>query len=270
VIPIAFEKVTFKYEENPVITSLSLQIPEGVTSLTGPNGAGKSTFLLLASGRILPETGSVSLCGRDTKLLEANERERLCSLVFQNMEFETEEQLGSLLDFVCEHGFLGAQALTLQKEVIQTFGLSRLLSRRTQTLSKGEMQRAVMAFSLLYGSRLIAMDEPVFALEQHQKKNALGFLCEYSRSSGISVVYSAHELDLTRSYSDQVLLFFKEGSVMLGSAEELLRPPILEAAYHYPYALLHQKEELHRDSLVRIPTEREVWEKNQNKKNEEP
>lgn len=256
--PVAFQNVSFAYDTDPVLSNVSLEIPAGVTSLAGPNGSGKSTFFLLASGRLLPGSGVVLLEGRDTASLDEVEKNRLCSLVYQNMEFENEEPLGELLEFVFLNGFLDQKNREFLATVTKTFELGELLSRKTQNLSKGEMQRAVMAFSLLYGSRVVVMDEPVFALEDHQKRRALGFLSEYARSAGVSFLYSAHELDLTRDFCDRVLLFSKVGQPVLGTAAELLSRETLENAYQVPYALLHQKERLYRSSLLQQPTPREV------------
>lgn len=250
--PIVFRNVDFAYETDPVLSNLSLEVPAGVTSLTGPNGSGKSTFLLLASGRLLPGQGVVELEGTDTRNLNETEKNRLASLVYQNMEFENEEPLGELLELVTSQGFLTEDPQHLRTELISTFELEGLLRRPTQALSKGEMQRAVMVFSLLYGSRIVVMDEPVFALEDAQKRRALGFLSEYARSSGRSFLYSAHELDLTRDFCDRVLLFSKVAAPRLGTVEQILTREVLEEAYQYPYVLLHQKERLYRSTLAQV------------------
>jgi len=259
--PVEFHHVSFSYESQPVFTDLSISLPSGVTSLTGPNGAGKTTFLLLASGRLMPNEGQVVLEGQDTQNLDEVEKNRLCSLVYQNMEFETEEPLGELLGFVFANGFLPPSEKAFVKNVISAFELDALQTRKTQTLSKGEMQRAVMAFSLLYGSRVVVMDEPVFALEEEQKRRALGFLSEYARSAGVSFLFSAHELDLTRDYADHVLLFSKEAPPRLGTADEIMTRESLEQAYQVPFALLHQRERLHRTNLLNLPSPREVLER---------
>ncbi len=248
--PVLFENVSFAYDTDPVFSELSIGLPPGVISLMGPNGVGKSTFLLLASGRLLPGKGKVLLEGKDTATLDEREKNRLCSLVYQNMEFENEEPLGELLDFVFSQGFLDQKNDTFLRSVTANFELDGLLTRKTQALSKGEMQRAVMAFSLLYGSRVVVMDEPVFALEDQQKRRALGFLTEYARTSGVSFLYSAHEMDLTRDYSDQVLLFAKERPPIMGTEKEILTREVLEEAYQVPYILLHQKERLFRSTLL--------------------
>lgn len=111
------------------------------------------------------------------------------------------------------------------------------------------MQRAVLAFALLYGSRVLVLDEPVFALEEGQKRRTLELVRRRALATGGTVLYSAHELELTRDHSDQVLLFDKTGRVQLGPPDEMLTRERLEAAYEVPYALLHQKEQLYRSML---------------------
>lgn len=247
--PVELETVSFAYEESPVFQGLTLGLPAGVTSFAGPNGTGKSTLMLLASGRLLPTEGVVKLHGVDTRTLDEEGRNRLASVVYQNMEFETEEPLGDLLDFVAAGGFLPDHGSALKPDLVRELELEGLLAKKTDSLSKGQMQRAVMAFALLYGSRLVVMDEPVFALEADQKRRALGFVAEWSRQAGISFLYSAHELELTRDFSDRVLLFSKDGSLHLGPTDRLLTPELLEQAYQVPHALLHQRESLYRSML---------------------
>jgi len=158
---IAFDSVQYGYPESPrpVFDNLSITLPDGVTSLIGQNGTGKSTFLLLAAGRILPTQGTVYLCGEYTKAIpDEDSRNRLASFVYQNMEFETEEPLGDLLRFVYENGFHANRDEGLIRELIEVFELSTVLTKKTQGMSKGELQRAIMAFSILYGSKTIMMD----------------------------------------------------------------------------------------------------------------
>ncbi len=50
---------------SPVFDHFTGALPGGFVSLIGPNGCGKSTFMLLASGRLLPQNGKVSLFVKD-------------------------------------------------------------------------------------------------------------------------------------------------------------------------------------------------------------
>ena len=176
---VVFESVRFRYDDGDedIFAGLDLELPPGIVSLVGQNGTGKSTLLLLASGRLLPTEGRVLIRGIDTRSLrDEQDRQKLVSFVYQNMEFDTEEPIGRLLRVVKESGLLRDDPADPVPELVEVFELQPLLGRRAQEVSKGELQRTILAFCLLYGSPLVAMDEPIFALEDRQKKKAMAYL----------------------------------------------------------------------------------------------
>lgn len=251
--PIILKNVSFAYEsEKDIFKEMSLELPAGVVSLVGQNGTGKSTLLLLAGGRILPQEGSIKIMERNTEDISSDEeRNKLVSYVYQNMEFETEEPIGELLTVILKNGFHEDKNPQLIKTIIDVMQLDQILDKKTGDISKGEMQRAVIAFSLLYGSQIIMMDEPVFALEHNRKEIILAYLNEYANKFNVSIYYSIHELDLSIKYSDHVLLFTKEGQILCGPTNELLLKEKIEEAYQVPMDMLHQRENLYRDHLLK-------------------
>jgi iron complex transport system ATP-binding protein len=254
---IRFETVEYAWvdEEDgartPVFDGLDLELPRGIVSLVGQNGTGKSTLLALAAGSIVPDAGRVLVGGTDTReLRDEAERQRFVSYVFQNMEFETEVPIGGLLDAVHGAGFRAEKRPGLVAELVEAFDLAPVLGRRTQEVSKGELQRVILAFSLLYGSPLLVMDEPIFALEERQKEQALEYLCAYARSEQIGLYFSLHELDLSRKYSDHLVLFSREAPPRLGPTAEMFTREAIERAYEVPFDLLKKREALYRTVLT--------------------
>lgn len=252
---IALQNISYTYPETdrPVFTDLSLELPHGITSLVGQNGTGKSTLLLLSGGRILPDSGEVVLEGKNTReLQDETEKNRYASFIYQNMEFETDEPIGDLLEYVYDNGFYEKKDTQFKKKLIDVMELSDALTKKTQELSKGQLQRTIIAFSLLYGSKTIMMDEPIFALEDYQKQAVMSFLMDYANELGISIFYSAHELEITKKYSENTALFYKDGSIKVGKTNDLFQPDILEKVYEIPYHMLKLKESVYRKDLADI------------------
>jgi ABC-type cobalamin/Fe3+-siderophores transport system ATPase subunit len=252
---IVFKDVTFTYPDGtqPIFQNLSLELPRGVISLLGQNATGKTTFLLLAGGRLLPDTGTVLIDGKDTKSFQSEEaRAEYAAFVYQNLEFETEEPVGKLLDFVHENGFFKDKDPDFVAELTKVFELERSLGLKTQSLSKGELQRTILAFSLLYGSKSLLMDEPIFALEDYQKTRALFYITDFVKKKQLCLLFSLHELGLSEKYSDDILIFYKNKLPLLGPTKELFVKEIIEEAYEVPFDALKKKESLFRGALVRL------------------
>ncbi len=278
---IEFEDVSFTYPPvegdvdsegkqivpGPVFDHFTGAIPSGdeggsargagaLTSLIGPNGSGKSTFMLLASGRLVPQTGRCLLFGQDVVRLGEEQKNLLASVIYQNMEFESDESVDKLLSFVYSAGSLKGKAAgvrdasrDLLSELVDVFELEKVLPHGLRKLSKGEIQRVLLAFSLLYGSASVFMDEPLFAMEEAQKDRALAYLREYAAKTGTALFVSMHELDLSRKHADKVLLFHPDRTIDYGTAEEVMTDEGLEKAYGVPVAMLKKQEDMTREEL---------------------
>ena len=263
---IQFDNISFAYppaeekaETRPIFQNFTAVLPGGFVSLVGPNASGKSTFMLLAAGRILPQQGTVYLLGRNTLELTGEERSQLASFIYQNMEFDTEDTVAQLVQQVYTNGcFQGCcQPVALEstdhkdllEQVKWVLELDELEEKPLSTLSKGQMLRVILGFSLLYGSKSIFMDEPLFAVENKQKHRILDYIRKYCEDFGITVYISMHELELSRMYPHKVLLFYPNRDMDFGTPQEVLVPDALEKAYGVPAAMLKDAESLTRRSL---------------------
>lgn len=277
-------------ESKPVFDHFTAELPAGFVSLVGPNASGKSTLMMLASGRLCPSSGMIKLFETDTREFfpiiritktdkgetqeiaqpKRNEEEKniLASVIYQNMEFETSEKVKELLKQVFENGeFQGKTPAqfgneNIFKKVIEVFELNEILERSISGISKGELQRTLLAFSVLYGSKSIFMDEPLFAMEYPQKEKALSFLVDYSKKMDVTIYISMHELELTKKFAPLVLLFYPDRNMDLGTPDEVLTDEALEKAYGVPASQLRNTERLTRSQMQETSrVEKEMEEK---------
>ena len=243
-------------EPRAVFEHFTAQFPSGFISLVGPNGSGKSTFMLLASGRLVPTTGKVLMMGKDIAMMTGEAKNMRASVIYQNMEFETEDKVRDLLTQVYRSGTLQGKASgilgndDLLKEVIEVFELEGVLDHTLTGISKGEIQRTLLAFSILYGSASVFMDEPLFAMEYPQKEKALSYLRDYCKKTGTTIYISMHELDLTKRFAEKVLLFYPNRDMSFGTPDEVLTDEDLEKAYGLPVEMLKKGEEYTRRDLT--------------------
>lgn len=239
-----------------VFEHFSAELPSGFVSLVGPNGSGKSTFMLLASGRILPSEGKIWLFGKDTATLSEEDKNELASFIYQNMEFDTDDAVFDLLNYVYSNGALHGSAKGIQnadkdflEEIKTVFELDSLGEKKLNALSKGQMQRVLIAFSLLFGSKSVFMDEPLFACEDYQKEYSLKYVRDFCKVTGNTVYISMHEIDLTKKYAETAMLFYPNHDITLGTPEEVMTDEDLEKAYKIPVSMLKHSETMTRTQI---------------------
>lgn len=236
----------------PIFDFFTAELPGSFTSLIGPNGSGKSTFMLLAAGRIKPQQGNITLFDLDIANISEEKRNEAASFIYQNMEFEQDDPVEDLLKQVYENGYHSEERKAtpdFYNEVIKVFELENVLNHKLTGISKGEIQRVLLAFSILYGSKSIFMDEPMFAMEDRQKHSTMAFIKKYSKENNVPVFIAMHELDLSKKYADNVLLFYPDRRMDYGTPEEVLTKEALEDAYGVPAAMLRDTENLNRNAL---------------------
>src|SRR5208337_3686165 len=110
----------------------------------------------------------------------------------------------------------------------------------------------ILAFSLLFGSPLLVMDEPIFALEDRLKRKAMAYLAGLARAGRASMYYSAHELDISADHSDCILLFSRGAPPRIGPTAEMFTREVIEQAFEVPFHMLKKREELYRKYLVEL------------------
>lgn len=259
---IEFDNVSFTYPKEDdytpqaVFKDFSVKIAPGFISITGPNGVGKSTLLMLAAGRLIANSGTVTLFGKDTSKFTEDERGLLAQVIYQNMEFESEDTIGNLLNYVYNTGAYEGNAKLAMGELLELctkeFEIENLLKKTLSKISKGELQRVLLAFCILYGTPAVFMDEPFFAMENRHTIRALTFLKRYALESGTAFVLCMHDLDMTKRFCDTAMLLFPNQKLLVGPPEKVLTKEALEEAYNVPESLLRQKEILDRKQLENI------------------
>ena len=221
---IRFENVTFKYDDEAVLRSVSAQIESGQSvALVGPSGAGKSTFANLVPRFYDVADGSVSVDGIDVRQLSKQDLRQQIALVSQE----------AILfgDTIANNIRIGKPDATLDEikdaarhahahEFIEALedGYDTLVGERGSRLSGGQRQRISIARAFLKNAPIIILDEPTSALDAESEHNIQAALEDLSR--GRTVLIIAHRFS-TIQHADRILVFDQGKVVASGTHDEL-------------------------------------------------
>lgn len=172
--------------------------------IVGPNGAGKTTLARVASGRLTPDAGEVTLSGAnlcDADPAEIATRVGLASAAVGAKIVPTQ----SVLDTVRSAAWGVAVAHDEEYEQIdderaralmEIFGVDGLARREFATLSEGEAQRVLLARALMTDPEVLVLDEPTSGLDLGARELLIGALAEImAGSKSPQIILVTHQIE---------------------------------------------------------------------------
>ena len=222
---VQFEKVTFAYEERPVLKEVSFYAGEQTTTaIVGPSGSGKSTICSLITRFYDADQGSIRVGGADVREITCGSLLENISMVFQkvylfhdtvlnNIKFGNPnasfDQVAEAAKKACCHDFI----MALPK------GYDTVIGDGGSTLSGGEKQRISIARAILKNAPIIILDEATASVDPENEaaiQKAIGALVK-----GKTMIIIAHRL-ATIQNADQILVMDEGRVVQRGTHEALI------------------------------------------------
>ncbi|MEL6550120.1 MAG: zinc ABC transporter ATP-binding protein AztA [Pseudomonadota bacterium] len=205
---LAFDDLTLGYNRHPAVHHLDAEIKDGsLTAIVGPNGAGKSTLLKGLTGALVPLEGRVSFRGikRDevAYLPQQSEIDRSFPLsVMDLVAMGLWHEVGAF-------GWLTRRHRAKIEEAVAVVGLTGLEGRSIDTLSGGQMQRALFARLLLQDAKLVLLDEPFSAIDARTMTDLISVVRGW-HGEGRTVMAVLHDHEIVRSHFPETMLLARE------------------------------------------------------------
>jgi len=233
-----FERVSFAYADEPVLTDVSLVAPKGqVIALVGASGAGKSTLVDLIPRFYEPTAGRILLDGVDTREIALPALRSLIGIVSQdtvlfNDTVRNNLAYGAAAKYTDAQIEAAARAANAHRFIAELpDGYDTILGERGTRLSGGQRQRLSIARALLVDPPILILDEATSALDTESERlvqEAIDRLLE-----GRTVFVIAHRLS-TIAHADQILVMDRGRVVEHGTHGALLAR---RGHYHRLHAL---------------------------------
>jgi ABC-2 type transport system ATP-binding protein len=204
-----------RYGEQVALRDVAFSIRAGeVLGIVGPNGAGKTTLLEAIAGLLPVDGGAVVWKGRRLPL--GRRRDAMFYLPDGVRPYPDQFVVQVLAFFA---GVYRASKVELT-ETIERLGLTPVLDKRVQALSKGYARRLVLALGLLAPQPLTLMDEPFDGFDLRQTREVVQLLRSLA-AGGRTLVLAIHQLIDAERACDR-FLFLAEGRVRaIGTLAEL-------------------------------------------------
>ena len=194
--------LAFAYGELQIFRRLSLDIPRGkVVAILGGSGSGKSTLLKLIGGQLRPESGSVTVEGRNVHQLSSDELYKLrlgMGMMFQTSGLFSDLSVYENIAFPIRENFALPEEVVRRMVLMKlhAVGLRGARDMRPGDLSGGMMRRVALARAIATDPKLLMYDEPFAGLDPislNQVGELISTLNEALGLTSIVVTYDVQE-----------------------------------------------------------------------------
>jgi ABC-type Mn2+/Zn2+ transport system ATPase subunit len=234
VVPVEVRNLHVWFDGVPVLRGVNLTVPHGkLVALIGPNGSGKTTLLRCILGLQKPAAGEVKLFG-STDLQKGLKRvgyvpQRLAldrSFILSVREFLALRLHRTRNWFWQSHRKTDA----LLADTLAGIGAEGLLNRPLAQLSGGQLQRVLIAFSLLTKPELLLLDEPTAGVDRPGEESFYELIANIQKRHHLTVVLVSHDLSMVYRHAAHV--YALNGVICCeGTPEEVMNAESLKQAY---------------------------------------
>jgi iron complex transport system ATP-binding protein len=240
------DHVSVRIGATPIVNDVSFQAKPGeVLAIIGPSGSGKTTLLRAMTGE-LQYIGHVLLSGLEIGGLSPEAQAQIRGVLPQLSQISFPLTVSEVIGL----GLIDRQQarptrLVRIAEALSKVGLAGFEGRNYQDLSGGEQQRVQLARVLCQvwepvsgdgTPRWLFLDEPVSSLDIKHQYQIMRLAADFAAKGG-GVVSVMHDLNLTLTFADRVLVMRKGETLAFGAREKVMRTDLLSRAYDFPLTL---------------------------------
>ncbi|WP_447977570.1 ABC transporter ATP-binding protein [Candidatus Nitrospira bockiana] len=210
-----------RFGDFTAVDGISFEIREGeILGLLGPNGAGKTTTIQMLLGLVTPSAGSIRMFGLD---LERDRESILSRVNFSSTYISMPYALTveENLRFIAR--LYGMDEIMRRiDEVVKILEMEEFRHKVTRKLSSGQMTRLALAKAILTEPKVLFLDEPTASLDPDIAHKIRSVLKEVRRSTGLSILYTSHNMREMEEMSDRIIFLQRGKIVAQGTAQEIV------------------------------------------------
>lgn len=215
------------YGKRKVVNGVSLKVEQGkIIGLLGPNGAGKTTSFYMITGIIRPNSGSISLDGKEISKLPMYQRARMGiaylpqeASIFRKLTVR--DNLAAILQAI---GKNRKEQKEISDRLLQELNITHIADSYGYNLSGGERRRTEIARTLTTNPKFILFDEPFAGVDPIAVEDIQNII-KSLKDRNIGILITDHNVRETLSVTDYTYMMFEGRIFKSGEAGDLANDP---------------------------------------------
>ena len=217
---IEVRSLTKTYGAEKAVDDISFEVRPGeVLGFLGPNGAGKTTTMKVITCYLPPTSGTVYVDGRDVRDQTLEIRKLIGYLPEHTPLYHDMVTYDYLMFAAAMRGVSRDRRISRLREMADVCGITAVLGKKIEALSKGYRQRVGLAQALIHDPPILILDEPTTGLDPNQIVEIRELIKEIGLRK--TVILSTHILPEVQASCDRVLIIHKGRLVADGTPQDL-------------------------------------------------
>ncbi len=222
---ITLRGVNKRYGEFTALDDINFTVPSGsLTALLGPSGSGKSTLLRAIAGLDQPDSGTITIAGRDVTGVPPQRRG--IGFVFQHYAAFKHMNVRDNIAFGLKiRKRPKAEVKQKVDQLLETVGLTGFQTRYPGQLSGGQRQRMALARALAVDPRVLLLDEPFGALDAKVREDLRAWLRRLHDEVHVTTVLVTHDQSEALDVADRIAVMHRGRIEQVGSPTDVYDRP---------------------------------------------
>jgi ABC-2 type transport system ATP-binding protein len=215
-------QLTKRFGSFTAVNGISFDVREGeILGLLGPNGAGKTTTIQMLLNLVTPSSGDIRVFGLD---LATHSEEILRQVNFSSTYISMPFALTVEENLTVVARLYGLSDIARRvDDVVKKLEMEEFRRKITRKLSSGQLSRLTLAKAIMTEPRILFLDEPTASLDPDIAHKIRALLKEVRRSTGLSILYTSHNMREMEEMSDRIIFLQRGNIVAEGTAQEIVR-----------------------------------------------
>lgn len=219
---IEVKNVTKRFNDKLVLDNISYEVEKGeIFGFIGPNGAGKSTLINIMTSLLVPDSGTIKICGYDI-LKEPIKAKECIGYVPQDISLMEELTAYDNLEFFgALYGLKGKELKIRIMEALEVTGLVEKKKEKVKKFSGGMKRRLNIAAAIMHHPKVLIMDEPTVGVDPQSRNHIFNFTKNICKEWGTTVIYTSHYMEEVEELCKRVFIIDLGKEIAYGSEEEI-------------------------------------------------
>ncbi len=223
---IEIDHVSKSYGDIQAVKEVSFEVEQGeIFAMLGPNGAGKTTTIRMILDIIKPDSGSIRVLGGP---ITDEKKDRIGYLPEERGLYKSVPVQECLAYLGTLKGMSRSDANQRAAELLKEFELDHAANMKTEELSKGMLQKAQLAMTLLHRPEIIIIDEPFSGLDPVNTRLIKDRLYEVQQE-GTTIIMSTHQMRQVEEMAHRLFMINEGRRVLYGPVEDVRNQYALNA-----------------------------------------